>query len=236
MKVAVLSDNLYLTGRFKELLQTGKLLHQFTFFTKSISLVESFSDVTIIDLKKDWKLLLAFDLIFSIHCKQIFPAQLVTERKCINIHPGLNPYNRGWFPQVFSIINKMPAGATIHEIDIELDHGKIIVQKEVEVNTWDTSLSIYNRVLEAELKLLDEYLDKIIEGDYFAVSPEFEGNINLKKDFNMLCEINLNDGGTYQELIDKLRALNHGEYKNAFFIDPKTGKKIYVRLDLSKED
>ena len=236
MKVAVLSDNLYLTGRFKELLQTSKLLHQFTFFTNTTSLVDLFNDVTIIDIKKDWKLLLEFDIIFSIHCKQIFPAELVSERRCINIHPGLNPYNRGWFPQVFSIINKMPAGATIHEIDIELDHGKIIVQKEVEINAWDTSLSIYNRVLETELELLDEYIDRIIEGDYFAVSPEFEGNINLKKDFNMICEINLKDRGTYQEFIDKFRALNHGEYKNAFFIDPKTGKKIYLRLDLSKED
>ena len=236
MKVAVLSDNLYLTRRFKELLQLKRLLNQFTFFTKSTSLVDSFNDITIIDLKKDWKLLLEFDLIFSIHCKQIFPAELVTKRKCINIHPGLNPYNRGWFPQVFSIINKMPVGATIHEIDIELDHGKIIIQKEVEVNAWDTSLSIYNQVLEIELELLDDYLVKIIQGDYFAVSPEFEGNVNLKKDFNMICEINLKDSGTYQELIDKLRALNHGEYNNAFFIDPKTGKKIYLRLDLSIED
>ena len=42
----------------------------------------------------------------SAHCKQIFPAKLVENVRCYNIHPGYNPYNRGWFPQVFSIINK----------------------------------------------------------------------------------------------------------------------------------
>ena len=41
-----------------------------------------------------------YDLIISLHCKQLFPSSLVEKVKCINIHPGLNPNNRGWFPQV----------------------------------------------------------------------------------------------------------------------------------------
>lgn len=42
-----------------------------------------------------------YSLIISAHCKQIFPSNIVNNKLCINIHPGLNPYNRGWFPQVF---------------------------------------------------------------------------------------------------------------------------------------
>lgn len=47
-----------------------------------------------------------YDLFFSMHCKQIFPNELVLNHRCINIHPGYNPYNRGWYPHVFSIINE----------------------------------------------------------------------------------------------------------------------------------
>ncbi len=69
-------------------------------------------------------------LFISLHCKQIFPQRLTDNYRCINIHPGYNPYNRGWFPQVFSILNKNTAGVTIHEIDQELDHGPIIYQEK----------------------------------------------------------------------------------------------------------
>ena len=79
-------------------------------------------------------------LIISLHCKQLFPKGLISTVKCINVHPGLNPHNRGWYPQVFSIINKRPLGATIHEIDEELDHGDVIAQKEVPVFSWDILL------------------------------------------------------------------------------------------------
>lgn len=70
-----------------------------------------------------------YDLVFSLHCKQIFPKKLVDEVTCINFHPGFNPFNRGWYPQSFSIINGMPAGATIHKMDENVDSGEIIAQK-----------------------------------------------------------------------------------------------------------
>ena len=38
-----------------------------------------------------------------------------------------------------------------------------------------------------------------------------------------------------KNLIDKLRALTHGSFKNAFFFDPETKKKIYVRISLNAE-
>ena len=40
-----------------------------------------------------------YNLVMSIHCKQLFPTELVNNVRCVNVHPGLNPYNRGWFPQ-----------------------------------------------------------------------------------------------------------------------------------------
>ncbi|MEL6562249.1 MAG: formyltransferase family protein, partial [Bacteroidota bacterium] len=46
----------------------------------------------------------------------------------------------------FSLINGLPAGVTIHEIDEKLDHGNIIDQIKVEVQSTDTSYTLYQRV------------------------------------------------------------------------------------------
>lgn len=179
------------------------------------------------------KIIQEFDLVISLHCKQFFPPELVNKVKCINIHPGYNPYNRGWYPQVFAIYYENEVGATIHEIDDELDHGGIIAREKCLINPWDTSLEVYERILELEIKLLEENLFKIISDDYIVIVPEIEGNLFLRKDFKELCQINLEESGSFKNFINRLRALSHGEYKNAFFIDDD-GNKIFLSINLEK--
>lgn len=175
-----------------------------------------------------------FDLIISAHCKQIFPKELIGKVKCINIHPGLNPFNRGWYPQVFSIINKLPIGATIHEMDEEVDHGPIIIQQEAPIYSYDTSETIYNRILEIELVLFEKVIEKILYNKYETVIPPNDGNINWKKDFNELCHIDLRKSYIGQDFIDIIRALTHGSYNNAYFYDDD-GNKIYIKIILEQE-
>ena len=54
-------------------------------------------------------------------------------------------------------------------------------------------------------------------------------------DFNDLCELDPEEKMTVKEMIDKLRALTHGAYKNAYFID-ENNNKIYIRVSLEKAD
>ncbi len=189
-----------------------------------------------VDVKKDRKWIVAsYDLVISLHCKQFFPTEMVRGIKCINVHPGLNPYNRGWFPQVFSILNGLPTGATIHEIDEQLDHGPIIAQCEVPNHNWDTSADIYGRIVTAELQLLRENLEAIVSGEYESNAPPQEGNVNLKKDFMELCKLDPDKAQTVKETIDLLRALTHGDHRNAHYIDPETGRKVYVSVVLKSD-
>ncbi|MFT4524214.1 MAG: methionyl-tRNA formyltransferase [Bacteroidia bacterium] len=176
-----------------------------------------------------------YDLVFSIHCKQLFPPDLVNGTKCINVHPGLNPFNRGWFPQVFAIMNGMPHGATIHEIDVELDHGPIIDQQMVSIFAHDTSLSAYNRVVAAEKLLLRRNLKAIVSGTYETFKPDVEGNLNSIKDFRSMLKLDLSEKGDMKYFLNKFRALTHGDYKNAYFLDPESGKKVYVNIKLQPE-
>jgi methionyl-tRNA formyltransferase len=229
-KILIITDNLFILEHFKRIMKDINV--DTVYRCSPNSPLKKILDTLII---KDnvLSILDDYNLIFSAHCKQLFPKEIVSEIRCINIHPGLNPYNRGWFPQIFSIINNLPLGATIHEMDEELDHGAIICQKEVALESWDTSLSAYEKVQKAEIELLEKWLPKIISGNYNKIMPLSEGNINLKKDFNALCEIDLNKIQKIGDTIDLLRALSHGEYYNAYFKDSKTNEKIYVRVKLT---
>lgn len=243
--VLIISDNLYLCKRFLDIIERKKMSNcLFTFsispFSNKVDFYDLISDgIKVFDLKNQKHIDFIksnYDLIFSIHCKQIFPIELLSHIKCINIHPGYNPINRGWYPQVFSIIQKLPIGATIHEIDEKLDHGFIIDREIVDKTSYDTSETLYNKIISKEIELLENNFEKIINNNYKVIEPESEGNLYIKKDFNKLLELDLNEQVSVGNLIDRLRALTHGDFKNAYFVDPNTQKKIFVNIELIPED
>ena len=239
--VLIISDNLLISKRFYDILKDLNLADvKFNIaispFSNRLEFEKIFgTDIKILDLKDASiieEIIDTYDLVLSLHCKQIFPLQMVNNLKCINIHPGYNPINRGWYPQVFSIINNTPIGATIHEIDNELDHGPIIARKYVLKSSVDTSETLYNKIVDAEIDLIKENIISILNNGYSTFSPESEGELHLKKDFKRLCELDLNEKSTLLETINKLRALTHGDFKNAYFIDPETQKKVFVSINL----
>lgn len=235
-KIFVITDNTYIFERFRALLERYENLTVNYFCTPSSK--ELFNKeitnglIETIQVKENISYFSSnFDLGFSCHSKQIFPAEVVNSCLCINIHPGLNPYNRGWYPQVFSIINGLPAGATIHVMDEEIDHGEIIAQEEIEIESYDTSLDVYNKVLKKEVELLELNLESIIDLKFETAAPASEGNYNSISDYRKLCHINLDETVTMGEAINFLKAMTHEPYRNAFFIDSK-GSKVYVKIHL----
>lgn len=235
MNILVITDNKFLYVNFLKIIKDKELsIYSFEFMcSKDNEFLKGIKNIFPIDLKKDYKNIIGkYDYILSLHSKQIFPKELVNSEKCINIHPGLNPYNRGWFPHIFSIINGLPCGVTIHWMDEKIDHGKIIIQEEVKMIEWESSENLYSRILEKELIILKTYLNKILSNkikctEYF---PKEEGNMNTKKDFQKLCKIDLEEKVTMKEAINKLRALSYENYKNAY-IETKNGK-IYLSLKM----
>lgn len=236
MKICVFTDNSYIYEGFSALLPRFTE-HTFDFFyspwNRAFSPRENFRPLRLKDQDRDFYE--SYDLFLSLHSKQLFPTELVENHLCINVHPGLNPFNRGWFPQVFSILNGLPCGVTIHKMDAELDHGPILWQEEVPLLASDTSKDIYDRILKKELELLENHLGDLLAGNYSLTPMPHEGNINYKADFDALCRIDRDEPATYGAVIDRLRALTHAPYENAYFIDDD-GKKVYVGITLRKED
>lgn len=232
-RILVVTDNEVLLTAFQELM-SGAHPHSITYVHSHTNANPQHLQrrgCTPLNVKKEVESILSgYDMVFSLHCKQIFPEKLVNGVKCINLHPGLNPFNRGWYPQVFSIVNGLPAGATIHEMVNEVDRGPVIAQMQVPIKPWDTSLSVYQKVMEAEVELLKVHLPSILAGTYSA-APTEDGNYNSISDFKALCPIDLNEKGTFGEFIDRLRALSHPPFRNAHFVTAE-GKKVFLNLEL----
>jgi len=241
-KILIVSDNPELSCHVIELLtrepQLRNIAYELRYSFRNHSPDSMIAlGATSIDLRNDIEvknIINSFDIIFSLHCKQIFPAKLVNNATCINIHPGFNPYNRGWYPQVFSIINKLPVGVTIHLMNSEIDHGPIIYQQKISIQEHETSLEVYKKVIVKEKEMLEKHFSNLVFGDYITFDAEDDGNYNSITDFNNLCELNLDNTASLKEHIDLLRALSHGNFKNAYFINSE-GQKNYISLTIIPE-
>ena len=240
-RVLVVSDNFKLLKVALESLKDASKHSAISYTSRYSSVNEEPDQLSILgasalnlndQIQVDWAIR-NFDLIFSIHCKQIFPSDLVSNVQSINFHPGFNPFNRGWFPQAFSIMNGMPAGVTVHVMDSEVDHGAIICQQTVPIESWETSLEVYEKVINAEIELIKSWVPTIIDGNFPTVKPDNDGNYNSIKDFQNLCKLDLDQIGTLKEHINLLRALSHGDFQNAFFI-AENGEKISVSVSFTK--
>jgi methionyl-tRNA formyltransferase len=237
-KVFVVTDNKVIFEEFKRIVDKKEVIFEYFCSPKSFEVFEkeiSSKQMKTIEIKEnvDFFINNNYKLGISCHSKQLFPKELVDLILCINIHPGLNPYNRGWFPQVFSIINGLPIGATIHIMDEKIDHGDIIIQEEVDIKPFETSFDVYKKVQSKEMELFGQVIDNVLENKFFKTKPKTEGNYNSIQDYKKLCEIDLNKKVTMREAINYLRAMTHPPHKNSYFLD-EDGNKIFVSLKLEK--
>lgn len=91
---------------------------------------------------------------------QAFPNRI------INIHPSLLPAFPGLDAQKQAFdAGVAVTGCTVHYVDELLDHGEVILQREVERRTDDTVESLSARILEQEHSLYVEALKLIVTGN-----------------------------------------------------------------------
>lgn len=119
-------------------------------------------------------------------------------------------------------------------MDEFVDHGPIIVQKEIKIEQYETSSDVYKRLLQTSIRLIKENLGNIIDENYKVSQTSFEGNLNLRRDFVNLLEVDMDKISTYREVIDFLRAMTFKGYNNAYFYDNK-GEKVFLEINLIKE-
>ena len=82
--------------------------------------------------------------------------------KILNIHPSLLPKYKGLNTHEKAIKNKDKySGCTVHFVNSRLDSGKIINQKKVKINKFDTPKKLAKKILIKEHKLYPAAIMKI---------------------------------------------------------------------------
>ena len=98
---------------------------------------------------------------------RILSPELVQKYKgrILNIHPALLPSFKGeeGIKDAFDYGVKL-TGVTVHFVDEEMDHGPIILQKEVAIEETDTAESLESKIHKLEHKLYPEAINLFVEG------------------------------------------------------------------------
>lgn len=93
------------------------------------------------------------------------PMREIFANGCINLHFSLLPELRGADPVAAAIRNGLSqTGVTVFKISEELDAGDIYVSKKIEIDTNETTLSLYKKLIPLGQIALLEALDLIEKG------------------------------------------------------------------------
>lgn len=83
----------------------------------------------------------------------------------VNIHPSLLPAFPGLEAQRQALeCGVTIAGATVHIVDEQLDHGPIVAQATVPVHPDDTPDTLADRILEVEHRIYPEAIGLVLDG------------------------------------------------------------------------
>ena len=178
---------------------------------------------------KEWEADIAvsilFDYILRPEVIQVFPDGV------INLHPSYLPYNRGQYPNVWSIVENTPAGVTMHYVDEGIDTGDVIAQRKISVDATDTGESLYRKLEVEMVSLFKGTWEKIRTRTNVRVQqPADKGTSHRTRDVNGIDCIDRDKIYRAGDLIDVLRARTFPPYRGAYFeVD---GKRVYLRLQL----
>ena len=178
-------------GRKQELVNTP---------VKEVALKHNILVLQPVKIKEEYEEVLKLnpDLIVTCAYGQIIPKVILDAPRlgCINVHGSLLPKLRGGAPIHWAIINgHEKTGMTIMYMDVKMDSGDIISQRETKIEETDNLESLYNRMSLIGRDLLLDTLPSIIDGTNDRVKQNEEEvtfGLNVKReeehiDFNKTC-------------------------------------------------
>lgn len=147
---------------------------------------------------------------------------VIPELKIVNTHPALLPFGRGAWPMPLTILKGLDeSGVTMHQMEKELDTGKILLQEKCPVypdkddlisltkRQWSLIPDMVNRLVSDFDNLWDNAYPQEGKAEYWEMPA--------KEDFTVTSDSSFDRA----DLI--LRAFRSYE---VFYIDKKTGKEF----------
>lgn len=134
--------------------------------------------------------------LFVVVAFRMLPESVWSIPKCgtVNLHASLLPNYRGAAPINWAIINgETTSGITTFFIEKEIDTGRIIEQRKVQIGENETAGELYFRLMHKGADLVYGTVQKIISGEVASVEQSKMNLINIKqapKIFTKDCKIN----------------------------------------------
>ena len=95
----------------------------------------------------------------------------------INLHASLLPDYRGAAPIHWAIINgETKTGVTTFFINEEIDTGKIINKKEIEINDHEDVASLHDKLMDLGAELMLDTLEQIKDNNYTTTDQKLSGS------------------------------------------------------------
>jgi methionyl-tRNA formyltransferase len=179
-------------------------------------------------LKPDIGVSIFFGFILKPEILGLFP------KGCVNLHPAYLPFNRGAYPNVWSIVDGTPAGATLHYIDVGVDTGHLIARLKVPVLPTDTGGTLYRKLEEACIALFKRVWPAVKSGRARRAKQPRGGTAHRVRDVAELDRIDPDRRYTARRLLNILRARTFPPHRGAYV--EERGRRIYLRLELQEED
>jgi methionyl-tRNA formyltransferase len=145
----------------------------------------------------------------SVHFPRILNERVLASYDfALNLHPGLLPFGRGWYPVFWALLDEEPAGATLHLMTNAVDGGPVVDQTEVPYTRTDTGASLHDRVQEAEIELFHRWWPRIATGERPPSRPQRPGgSFHSKRDFEQRRSLSDLDAISAEELVRLARCL-----------------------------
>ena len=151
----------------------------------------------------------------------------IPKKGTINLHASLLPQLRGAAPIHWAIIEGLKkTGVTTFFINEKIDFGNIIEQKQVEIEDFENTGNLYEKLKKIGSLLLLSTLELISENKFKIIKQSNSENLLKAPKLNKLnTRIDWNESG--QKIFNMIRGLS--PYPSAWTISEKTGKilKLY---------
>ena len=146
----------------------------------------------------------------------------IPKKGTINLHASLLPQLRGAAPIHWAIIEGLKkTGVTTFFINEKIDFGNIIEQKQVEIEDFENTGNLYEKLKKIGSLLLLSTLELISENKFKIIKQSNSENLLKAPKLNKLnTRIDWNESG--QKIFNMIRGLS--PYPSAWTISEKTGK------------
>lgn len=200
---------------------------------KKVALANNIQVLQPVKIKEEYEEIVKLnpDIIVTCAYGQIIPKILLDlpKYKCINVHASLLPALRGGAPIHRAIINgHSKTGITIMYMDVKMDSGDIIRQKEVEIDSNMNVGVLHDKLSLLGRKLLLETLPDIISGNISPIKQD-ESQVTFAKIIKREDEL-LDFNENTIDVYNKIRGLN--PFPGAYTIlDGKIVKIYKARIE-----